>query len=117
MLMDMKITIKIKGLEKAIKEGGSIQQFITNQIAEGVKPYVPKKTGNLESTVVIKESEIIWSTPYAKSVWYGKTKNGQDMQFNTALNPRAGRLWGERYKSDKLNEIKAALIKEVERVK
>lgn len=115
--MSVKISIKIKPVNgnflSALQEEGEVQRFLVDQVAEGVNPYLPKDTGFLESNITKNKSSITWTAPYAKELWYGKTKTGKDMKFNKSKNPKAGRMWALRYKEEQLEKLKSIIIRKV----
>lgn len=84
--------------------------YIMNEaIAEEIKPYVPKDTGELEGSLMIDDKGMTWNAPYSKYVWNGKTFSGEEMTYNKDNNPKAGPRWTERYLADNSGELKKYL--------
>ena len=61
------------------------------------RPFVPKRTGNLEMQVSFDETGFSYNAPYAGVLYYSP-----DFQFSRARNPMAGALWFERSKAANL---------------
>ena len=101
----------------ALARGGMIQKFIDTTIINDVEPYVPMKKGTLTKSGLIHSrvgyGSIVWKTPYARYLWYGKSKNGKDLKFNKSRHPLAGKLWAERYKADHLDELKSMVVRKL----
>ena len=99
--------MQIFGLER-IKEQVNLdkaQSFFTNTCMEHMDKYVPYDTGTLANTVTTTDNQIIYEQPYASYVYYGITKNGNRMHYNTSMHPLAGSYWDERMMSAEMNDI------------
>ncbi len=122
--------LKARGLEP----GGRVQKFIDNEVINKMGPYTPFLNGELEKSAiqntVIGTGEVRQDTPYARYQYYGeiygpnfpiyengqlagfrspkgqkKHPTGRPLQHNTAFHPLAGKMWFERMKADKKDDI------------
>ena len=104
---------------------GEIQKFIDSSVLVGIAPYVPMRTGMLKKSATfntkIGSGMIIWSTPYARYLYYGKvmigsapkTVTNKDLVFDRSRNPLAGAKWADRYMADRLPELNMMIQKKV----
>jgi hypothetical protein len=124
--LEMKATdilMKDRGLEPM----GKVQKFIDQECIRLMAPYTPYRSGILEGSAVrgtkIGSGVIHQITPYARYQYYGKlmvssitgsawTRKGEkkiltdrDLQYDTSRHPLAGKMWFERMKTDKKDEI------------
>ena len=119
-MINIKLDIDLSGLEKyenAFKVGGPLQTHLDNMIIKGILPYLPLDKGRLTVSGFVCSNPgtglITWSTPYAKAVWFGKTKDGKDMKFNNSIHRLAGPMWAERYKTDNKEMLRREIIRKV----
>ena len=91
-------------------------------IVKDTKQFVPHDKGKLEKAEIVNNGrQIIYSTPYARFLWYGKLMlepNGsswarkgekkhvvnKDLKFNQSVNPYAGKYWFLRAKNKYLDK-------------
>lgn len=89
--MSTKIVIDLPSANKVIQSqglgpGGRVQKFFTSEIQRIADPYVPYQDGFLKnsSSLLIDGTGIMYTTPYARRLWYGDDfnfqKNGQGLQ-------------------------------------
>ena len=86
--------IKKLGLE----ERGKVQQFVTNEFMKNVQPFVPfdlagkyDNPGRLIDSCHIEDgTDVVWSTPYARRLYYHPEYNFQGA-------PMRGAYWADRY--------------------
>lgn len=65
---DLKDCIETLGLE----ERGRVQQIVTQQVLELSEVYIPFDQGALlTSGRIVNDTDIVWSTPYARYMWNG----------------------------------------------
>lgn len=117
------ITVKIEmpdlsaKYEKRIDEA---QFLLDSQIVEDSSPFVPFRTGTLDSSALrsskIGEGEIIYDTPYARHMYYGvHYKTGKPFNYSKTHHPLASEQWFEQAKSAYLekweNTVKEILAK------
>ena len=119
-MINIKLNIDLSGLEKyenAFKLGGPLQTHLDKIILQGITPYLPLDKGRLTVSGIASSKPgtglITWSTPYAKAIWFGKTKDGKDMKFNTSVHRLAGPMWAERYKADNNEMLRQEIIRKV----
>lgn len=77
------------------------------KVAEFMKPFVPRESGNLMENYSIEQDEIIYNAPYARKMYYGNNLN-----FSKEMNPLATSHWNEAMVAAKGTE----LAKEIERI-
>lgn len=88
-------------------------KFWDNMVLTGIEPYVPMATGELkrsgETYSILGSGELVYRTPYARYLWYGKVMAGtprrattKDLVFTTSVHPLAGSFWAIRAKNDQL---------------
>lgn len=103
------------------------QQFVDSECIELVIPYTPMLSGQMMQSAtrgtVIGSGEIKYNSPYARYQYYGKLMissvtgssyarkgeskvlTGKDLRYNKSKHPRAGKLWFERMKADRKEQI------------
>ena len=98
--------------------GGIVQTFVDSEYIKDVEKYTPFKAGALikSATIstVIGGGLVIWRTPYARYLYYGKvmvgkapkTVTGKDLVFHSG--GLRGAKWHERWKAA---EIKSFMVK------
>lgn len=113
----MNLGLSRKKYGDALAPGGMVQKYLDSTIINGVEPYVPMKKGTLTRSGILHSrvgyGQIIWKTPYARYLWYGKSSTGKDLKFNKSRHPLAGKAWGERYKADHLDELKSMVVRKL----
>ena len=126
----MKLKIKpineilaVRGLEP----NGKVQQFIDSECIRLMKPYTPFRNGILEknakNSTVIGSGTIKYTVPYARYQYYGllmvssvtgsawarhgesKVLTETPLRYSKDRHPMAGKMWFERMKADKKEEI------------
>ena len=124
--LEMKAT-DILMKKRGILPMGRVQKFIDQECIRLMAPYTPRKSGLLEKAATlgtkIGSGEINQISPYARFQYYGKVMvssitgspwaskgekkilTDRDLQYDTSIHPLAGKMWFERMKSDKKNEI------------
>ena len=119
-----------------LQKGGLVQKVIDKAIIDYSLPYCPFDTGTLANSPytasVIGSGEIVYRTPYARYLYYGKVygpnipvfeddsgvptrwfsppgqkkhPTGKDLTYKTDQNPNAGPFWVERMKADHMQDI------------
>lgn len=88
-----------------IEENGPVHAYFTAQCARYMDRFVPFREGNLARTVVdeygvINEENVTTDTiaymqEYAEYVYYGISKNGNDLNYTKDMHPDAGPYWDE----------------------
>jgi len=106
---------------------GNVQKFIDQETIRLMAPYTPYRNGVLEKSATlgtkIGSGEINQVSPYARFQYYGKVMvssitgspwaskgekkilTDRDLQYDTSKHPLAGKMWFERMKADKKDEI------------
>ncbi len=72
------VKIDLKGVEKKVSpENFAKGQFaIANQAMLDMKRFVPKRKGELRASGHVRQGSIIYETPYARLLFYGKKGKG-----------------------------------------
>lgn len=103
------------------------QQFVDSECIRLMVPYTPMLSGQMMQSAtrgtVIGSGEIKYNSPYARYQYYGKLMissvtgssyarkgeskvlTGKDLRYNKSKHPRAGKLWFERMKADRKEQI------------
>lgn len=98
---DLEDCIKKMGLE----EGGSVQQFVTNEFKKNVQPFVPfdiagkyENPGQLiDSCHIENETDVVWNTPYARRLHYHPEYHFQGKGKSEKGGTGRGGNWADRY--------------------
>lgn len=114
-------TSKIKA-RLGLEPNGRVQKYFTNECAKAMDRYVPFDTGTLAETAVqngeptqnVKSDTITYETPYAKYVYYGITKNGEEMNYHKDKHKDAGKYWDKRMWSAKGKDIVKSVQKYID---
>lgn len=85
------------------------QKFFTNEVYKISQPYTPFDTGTLSGTVDIQDDSITYKVPYARSQWFGMSKNGKSFNYEGA--PMRGRQWTNRAFIDRGKEVLQGVAK------
>lgn len=109
----MAITIKFDAAELTQRVEGvldkSAKLFFYNEFYRAMEPYVPADTLSMYDTANISSDGIFFIMPYSSAPYYGKTKDGNQMNFKTDKHPLATDHWDKAAWEAKKNEICAAL--------
>lgn len=103
------------------------QQFVDSECIRLMVPYTPMLSGQMMQSAtrgtVIGSGETKYNSPYARYQYYGKLMvssitgssyarkgeskvlTGKDLHYNKSKHPRAGKLWFERMKADRKEQI------------
>lgn len=109
------------------KKISKAQQFVDRECIELMIPYTPMLSGQMMQSAtrgtIIGSGEIKYNSPYARYQYYGKlmissitgspyARKGEskvltskDLHYNKSKHPRAGKLWFERMKADRKEQI------------
>ena len=104
MSMKVQTEVDITGILRRLKGGSErVVPLLAQQVAKDSNYFIPKDTGALESSVFTasnwKDGEVIWSTPYARRLYWNPAFN-----FSTDVNPNARGLWFEAAKTHFLSD-------------
>lgn len=122
----MRFSMKTAGLETLnLKLGTGCEQAkhaVAVQIAQDTEPYVPFRTGSLNTRTRVVENMVIYPGPYARYLYYGKLmvdpatgssyapKGGtkvltdKDLVFNHSGHAQAQAHWFDASKSENLDK-------------
>ena len=113
--------------ERGLQEMGKVQKFVDSEVIKKMAPYTPMLSGVLEKSpilsTVIGSGNVEQNVPHGRFQYYGKlmvssvtgsawARSGEskvltdtDLVYNTSRHPLAGKMWFERMKADKKEEI------------
>ena len=116
-------------------EGGELQSYIDMQVLTTMHPYLPFDRGNLAASgynhTKIGSGAVVWSTPYARYLYYGvlmvdpdtgsawarkgvpKVIAAPKKQLKFRGGGKRGSFWCERWKNDNLTQFEKAVQKKV----
>ena len=106
--------------ERGLSPKGALQQRLDKEVELKSRPYIPKKTGNLEKSGTASYPSIgfvRWDTPYARYQYYGhvmvgkKPKTVTDIPLKSHGGGLRGSRWFERMKVDCCEYITQTLAK------
>ena len=99
---------------------GPVQKWFTNTCALHIDKYVPFDTGALAETSVLESGEInkenvyenaiVYNQEYARYVYYGISRSGKPMNYQTDKHRLAGPYWDKRMWSAEKKQV----VKEVQ---
>jgi len=124
----------IMASNRGLGDMGRVQKFVDSECIRLMGPYTPFVTGVLEKSstlsTVIGSGEVKQNTPYSRYLYYGevygpnipifengklagffspkgqkKHPTGREMKYNTAMHPKAGKLWFKRMVADCKDDI------------
>ena len=106
-----------------IEPNGRVHAFFTAECAKAMDRFVPFDTGALAETVVVNgevtsnvtTDTITYDQKYARYVYYGITKNGNEMKYHTDMHPDAGSYWDKRMWTAKGPDIVKRVQKYIDR--
>lgn len=94
---------------------GPVQKWFTNTCALHIDKYVPFDTGALAETSVLSNGEInkenvydnaiVYNQEYAKYVYYGISRSGKPMNYQTDKHILAGPYWDKRMWSAEKEQV------------
>ncbi len=93
--------------ERGLDKNGAVQRYIDNEILTRCEPYVPRDTGALIASgwqnTRLGSGTVVYDTPYAAAMYYGKSASGKDYNYKGA--PMRGAYWFERMRAANLGNI------------
>lgn len=105
-MSDLQVTVMLDDYMEILRRrnletGGMVQKTIDNDVLKFCDPYIPFDTGTMRnsgiSATVIGSGVVKWNTPYTKKQYY-TNRGGRGLR---------GKLWFERMKADRLDDILA----------
>ena len=89
--------------ERGLQPHGRVQCLIDSEVLRRCSHLVPFREGELERSgirgTVIGSGEVCYNAPYARYQYYGKSRSGRPLKYNTSRHTRAGAFWFERMKN------------------
>lgn len=92
-------TIKMKSIRQLLndaqlQDNGKAQAFHTSNVLRRILKYWAFRTGLTNKIIIaqtnINKPRIVLNTPYAKVIFYGKTKSGKSIEYTKTKHPLAG---------------------------
>lgn len=87
----------------------SAKTFFYNEFYRHMEPYVPADTLTMYDTADISADGILFVQPYSSAPYFGKTKDGNQMNFKKDKHPLATDHWDTATWNAKKGEICGAL--------
>ncbi len=113
--------------DHGLQDMGPVQKFIDSELIRLMGPYTPMRNGMLEKSAtlstVIGSGLVQQHTPYARYQYYGKLMvssvtgsawaskgeskilTDKDLEYSKHQHPMAGKMWFERMKADRKEDI------------
>jgi hypothetical protein len=113
--------------KRGLQPYGRTQKFIDSEVIRLMRPYTPFLTGALDKSATLStkigSGEVKQNMPYARYLYYGKLMvssitgssyasqgekkvlTDKDLEYNKSEHPLAGKMWFERMKADKKEQI------------
>lgn len=113
--------------ERGLGLYGRTQKFIDSECIKLMRPYIPFLSGALDKSATLStkigSGEIDQNMPYARYLYYGKLMvssitgssyasqgekkvlTDKDLEYSKSGHPLAGKMWFERMKADKKEQI------------
>ena len=99
-----------------VEEDGDVQRRVTSEIAKNLPDFMPRKSGRLIGSMSVPSpTRIRVEGPYARFLFFGKTKAGADVEYSTDVNPHAGPHWDNRLVAERGDAIRASVQRYVAR--
>ena len=72
------VKIDLNGVKKKVSPENFAKGklAIANQMLLDMEPYVPKRKGILRSSAHVRQDSVVYVTPYARLLYYGKKRKG-----------------------------------------
>lgn len=101
-------TMPQAALKLGVNKKGRVQRLVTDEVMKNLPDFMPRGSGELiESMEKTAPNRIRVSTPYARFLYFGKTKSGKHVQYSRELNPNAGPHWDRRMVAERGRAITA----------
>lgn len=92
-----------------LEPNGKVQKYFTKRCADHMDKYVPMDKGNLRE-YKINGNLIIYEVPYARYQYYGVSKTGKKLNYNTDKHRLATSYWDKKMVTNEMDDI----VKEVQ---
>lgn len=101
--------------QRGLLKGGKVQRYVDSEVLRLTDPYVPMQDSMLKKSGIlgtdIGSGEVVYKSPYAKYLYYGKVMIGKapktltekDLTYHGA--PKRGAFWFEQAKANHKREI------------
>lgn len=86
------VKFKVKSVDlgsvekKILRSTEKAETTVANEVLKDTDPYVPMKTGKLSQTARVNKNEVIYPSPYARYLYYGKLM----------VDPATGSAWASK---------------------
>lgn len=111
-----RVKVDLSGVNKKLSAGNmqSAKYAMMNQMLMDMQPFVPNDQGTLQSTGMISadKGSLVWSTPYAKAMYYGVIKNKYgSFPVSKWTTPGTGPYWDQKSKGIFMSDWIRAFVK------
>ena len=84
-------------LKLGVNKKGKVQNRVTDEVMRNLPDFMPRGTGELiKSMRKTAPNRIRVETPYARFLFFGRTKTGAAVNYSKERNPQAGPHWDRR---------------------
>lgn len=90
------------------------EKWVANEVMKDTAPYVPYSNGALEKETYVRGNYVIYDTPYARYLYYGKVMKGpkhgpkyatdKNLVFDKSKHAKAQAKWFEASKAQNLQK-------------
>lgn len=102
--MAVKLPTSLIKINLGINPGGRVQKFATQTCAMHMDKYVPYDEGNL-ADYRIEDNKVIYQQPYAQYQYYGISKSGKKLNYNTDMHRLATSYWDKEMWTAEKNDV------------
>lgn len=90
-------TMPQAALKLGVNAKGRVQNLVTDEVMKNLPDFMPKQSGELIASMEkTQPNRIRVTTPYARFLFFGKTRSGKNVQYSRDENPGAGPHWDRR---------------------
>ena len=102
----MKVTLESGGVHRklvSIPKDDGLGLFLATEAMRGMSQYVPMRNGFLDASATATPFEVSYSTPYARTVYYGDR-----LKFSHERHALATSHWADAYSAAHVGELAQA---------
>ena len=99
-----------KALKKlGVDKDGEVQDFVTKEVMRNIPDFMPRDTGALISGIAQRNtSSFNVVSPYARFLFFGRKRDGGQVDYSRQRNPQGGPNWDRRMQAERGAAIAAA---------
>lgn len=118
MRLDLHSSARIEA-DKGLDASGAVQMYHTKNVLRRIQRYMPYRTGTtIKLTIAqtdIRVPLIVTDQPYARMLYYGRSRSGKPLNYTKVKNPRAGPRWDEALCAAEMSAMRADLQRFIRR--